>query len=330
MPGFVLLVLGLVVLAALVIDAGWTTLWPDRSGGPLSSRIAAFAWRHASEFLSGRNTALSLLGPIILALVLLLWVSLLWAGWFLIFSSGEASVVHATSREVASGFDRVYFVGYTVFTLGNGDLAPNGAPWQLATVLATGSGLVLVTLAITYLISVLGAVVNKRTFAARVHAIAETPEDFVKNSWDGAAFTGLDLVLSSMAEQLGRLATQHLAYPVIHYYHPSGRRGSTAVAVAVLDDAVTVLASGVAPHARPSRAVLRSVRGSVEGYLETLSGGPVRWADAEPPLPNLDDVRLAGIPTVDDTEYQAEREPARDRRRKLRGLVESDGWAWSA
>ncbi|MBW3631608.1 MAG: potassium channel family protein [Chloroflexi bacterium] len=328
MPGFVWMFLGIAVLLALIVDAGWTTLWPDRSGGPLSSRIAAFAWRQASTLFAGRNTVLSLMGPIVVALVLLVWVVLLWGGWFLIFSAAEVSVVDATTRERASGFDRLYFVGYTVFTLGNGDWAPNGAPWQLATVLATASGLILVTLAITYLISVLSAVVNKRTFAARVHAIAETPEDFVRVSWDGSAFSGLDLLLTSLAEDLARLATQHLAYPVIHYYHPSGRIGSTAVAVAVLDEAVTMMAAGVDAHARPSRAVLRSVRGSVEDYLETLSGGSVRWADADPPLPDLEDVRIAGIPTVGDAEYHAEREQARDRRRKLRGLVESDGWEW--
>lgn len=330
MPGLISLSLGLVVLLALIVDAGWTTLWPDRSGGPLSSRLAAFVWRNASGLLAGRHTALSLLGPTVLSLVLLLWVVLLWLGWYLIFSSVETSVVDAVTRETASGFDRFYFVGYTIFTLGNGDFAPNGAAWQLATVLATASGLILVTLAITYLISVLSAVVNKRTFAARVHAMAETPEDFVVKTWDGGAFTGLDLVLSSLAEDLTRLATQHLAYPVIHYYHPSGRRGSAAVAVAVLDETVTILTAGVDSPARPARAVLRSVRGAVEGYLETLSGGSIRWSDADPALPDLDGVRVAGIPTVDDTDYHAERDQARDRRRKLRGLVESDGWEWSA
>ncbi len=329
MPGFLLALLGLLLLAAAMFDAAWTTLWPDRSGGPLTSRIAASAWRRATRILAGRHDALSLVGPVIMVLVLLLWLTMLWTGWFLIFLAADATVVDAITREPASASDRFYFVGYTIFTLGNGDFAPNGGRWQLATVLASASGLILVTLAITYLISVLSAVVTKRTFAARVHAIGNSPHEFVRNAWDGTSFAGLELLLSSIGAELGRLSIQHLAYPVIHFYHPSRRNGSTAAAVAVLDEAVTLLSHGVDRRSRPSHAVLRSVRGSVESYLETLSGGPVRWAEEDPPLPNLTGLRLDGVPTVTDAEYEAEGRAGRERRRKLLGLVESDGWDWA-
>ena len=278
--------------------------------------------------LAGRHVALSLLGPSIVIGVLSIWVIGLWLGWFLVFTASENTVVDAITRQASSDFERFYYVGYTIFTLGNGDLAPNGAPWQLATVLATGSGLILITLAITYLISVLGAVVNKRTFAARVHAIGESPQDLVCNAWDGTSFSGLDLVLSGLATDLSRLSVQHLAYPVIHFYHPSARNGSTAVAVAVLDEAITILELGVERSARPSRVVLRSARGSVEGYLETLAGGSVQWADADPALPGLESVRAAGVPTSSEADYRAQGTRAADRRRKLLGLVESDGWEW--
>lgn len=50
----------------------------------------------------------------------------------------------------AGTVERLYFTGYTVFTLGNGDFRPGAGTWQLATVAATGTGLVLITLAITY------------------------------------------------------------------------------------------------------------------------------------------------------------------------------------
>lgn len=195
----------------------------------------------------------------------------------------------------------------------------------LATTLATASGLVLVTVAITYLVSLLSAVVNMRTFASRVHAIGESPEEFVTNAWDGSTFSGVDLVLSSLAADVTRLSAQHRAYPVIHFYHPTARYESAAVAVATLDEAVTLFGSAVETSARPSRVILRSVRGSVEGYLSTLAGGAVTWADTDLPLPDLVTLRQADIPTVPDEEYQAARDGAGDRRRKLRGLLESDG-----
>lgn len=328
-PAPLLFLLGLAALLALIVDAGWTTLWPDRSGGPFSSRAMAWAWRYASNAFTGRHLVLSLLGPTAVALVLLFWVVLLWLGWSLIFiAGGGTSVVHTISRAPASTAELIYFAGYTIFTLGNGDFSPNGAGWQITTAVASGSGLVLISLAITYLVSVLSAVVNKRTFAARVHAFGETPQAFLMNAWDRHAFTGLDLVLSSLATELARLGTQHLAYPVIHFYHPVGRRGSSAVAVALLDEAVTLLSCAVVPAAQPSKAVLHSVRGAVESYLQTLEGGPVKWADAPPPVPELAPMLAAGIPTTDRNEYRTAIEAASNRRKKLRGLVESDHWEW--
>ena len=325
MPGILVFASGAVVLVFLAVDAAWTTLWPDRGGGPASSRLAVSAGRFVTSARGGHHTVRSLLGPLIVILLLLLWVVLLISGWFLVFSADETSVVDATTRQRASALERLYYVGYTVFTLGNGDFRPNGDWWRLATTLATASGLVLITVAITYLISLLGAVVNMRTFAARVHAIGESPADFVTNAWDGSTFSGVDLLLSSLAADLTRLSTQHRAYPVIHFYHPTARHESTAVAVATLDEAVTLFGSGVKAPARPSRVILRSVRGSVEGYLSTLEGGAVSWADADLPLPDLATLRAAEIPTVADEDYQATRDSARDRRRKLRGLIESDG-----
>ncbi|MDP8905788.1 MAG: potassium channel family protein [Chloroflexota bacterium] len=290
----------------------------------------ALLWRYGRRLVGGRHVVLSLLAPLIVALVLLIRVTVLWAGWLLIFAADEASVVGTVSRQPASGFDRLYFVGYTIFTLGNGDFAPNGPLWQFLTVVASGSRLILVSLAITYLVSILGAVVTKRTFATRVHAMGETPQELVINSWDGDRFSRLEFVLSSLAADLARLGTQHLVYPVVHYYHPVDRRGSSAAAIAMLDAAVTLLSSGVARPGRPSRAVSQSVRGSVGSYLSVMEPGSVTWADSAPPSPDLAPLRLAGIPTVDDAPYLLDVEEQGERRRKLRGPLESDHWHWQA
>ncbi|XVH33461.1 ion channel (plasmid) [Haloferacaceae archaeon DSL9] len=47
----------------------------------------------------------------------------------------------------------MYFTGYTIFTLGNGDFYPTAANWQVTTVLTSASGLLLITLIVTYVLA---------------------------------------------------------------------------------------------------------------------------------------------------------------------------------
>lgn len=55
------------------------------------------------------------------------------------------AVRDAANGEPAGLVDRLYFTGYTVFTLGNGDFKPGSGIWQIATGAAAGTGLFLVT-----------------------------------------------------------------------------------------------------------------------------------------------------------------------------------------
>ncbi len=62
---------------------------------------------------------------------------------------------------------KIYFAGYTIFTLGNGDYQPLGG-WRIVTVIANATSLIIVTLSISYLIPLLSAVVEKRVLAGRI------------------------------------------------------------------------------------------------------------------------------------------------------------------
>ncbi len=58
----------------------------------------------------------------------------------------------------------------------NGDLAPNGGLWKLVTVIETAQGLLTITFSVTYLISVLSAVNQKRSFAQSVLSLGVTEQ----------------------------------------------------------------------------------------------------------------------------------------------------------
>jgi len=55
--------------------------------------------------------------------------------------------------------------------MGNSDFTPTDGTWQIATSLTTASGMLFVTMGVSYVLSVLGAVVDKRSFASTVNNI---------------------------------------------------------------------------------------------------------------------------------------------------------------
>ncbi|ELY69180.1 Ion transport 2 domain-containing protein [Natrinema pellirubrum DSM 15624] len=261
-------------------------------------------------------------------LTLAVWIVLLWSGWTLIFAGAENILIDTLNRGPVSWTDRIYFVGYTVFTLGIGDFAPRTGIWQLITILATGSGLLFVTLGVTYTLSVLDAVTQKRAFAINVSGFGTQSEEIVRTAWNSEEFEGLDLPLNTFVTLLSTLTENHNAYPVLHYFHSAQGKQSPAVEIAALDEALTLIRFGVPEPHRPNEIVIRNARNSIENYLETLHEAFVEPADDSPPAPDLGTLREAGIPTVLDEEFEASLEDLDKRRRILLGFVKSDVRQW--
>lgn len=324
------LVLGIVLLLVVFVDALWTTLWVDGGGGFLTARLTTWAWRGVMAVVGRRHhRALSLFGPTVLVSVVVLWGLLLWGGWVLVFSGEPASLLeNSPEKTPADWTGRIWFVAFSISTMGNGDYKPDGGAWQIVASLTTLSGFFLATMAISYLLSVLGAVVAKRAFAGQIAGLGHTPTGFLENTWDGESFRALDLPLNSLSGMLGALTEQYLSYPILQYYHGARAAKSPAIGIVVLDEALTLLQYGVPEQNRPTVAVLHSARAGVAGYLETLQSAFINPADEVPPAPDLGRLRAAGIPTVGDAEFEAALEALKERRKKLHGLLLADGWQW--
>lgn len=61
-----------------------------------------------------------------------------------------------------------------LFSLGNGGYQPASGVWEIVMVVATLNGLLVLTLAITFLVPVVGAVAQRRQQAALIHALGHT------------------------------------------------------------------------------------------------------------------------------------------------------------
>ncbi|WP_225333295.1 potassium channel family protein [Halomicrobium urmianum] len=320
--------LGAAVLVGTVLDVLWTTLWVSGGAGPLTARLATWTWRGWRAIGRDSLRVRSLAGPVILVLGLFSWIALLWAGWVLLFSGLEAPLLDTRDGGPVSLTERFYFVGYSLFTMGNGDFAPrDGAP-QVATALTTASGMLFVTLAVTYVLSVLDAVTQKRSFARSVTGLGTSGEAIALAGWDGEGFDDLDLSLQDLSAQLDALSSNHKAYPILHYFYSPERERAPSVAIPALDEALTLLRFGVDEAERPNRAALGSARSSVGGYLDTLTTTFVSAADETPPPPSLDRLRAAGVDTVDEDAFADALADLRERRRRLLDVARSDVREW--
>ena len=324
---FLLIGSALIILA--MVDALWTTLWVDGSAGPVSSRATTWAWRTVLAIVGRRrHPTLSLFGPFALTLIVVLWVAMLWLGWTLVYAGDELSLIDTSEKSPADWSGRFYFVGYMMFTAGNGDYSPNGSAWQVAAALTNATGMLLATLAITYLLSIISAVVQKRAFASQVTSLGTSAAEIVQSGWNGQDLRGLDLPLSTLASELSQVSERYLAYPVLQYFHAARPGKSPVIAVALLDEALSMVRFGVQEEHRPGPAVLRSARSSVRSFLDTMPAAFIAPAPEAPPGPDLSVLKNSGIPTLPEDRFQASLQDLSDRRRLLLGLARNDGWDW--
>ena len=134
--------LGALLILFDLIDVIQSTL-SVRGGGFLSSRLGGALWGVFARLHRRRpaHHVLAYAGPTLLVVTLSFWTALIWLGWTLVFLSDPDSVVSASSEKPGDIAAQFYFVGYSLITLGIGDYRPQGAFWQLATILATFAGL---------------------------------------------------------------------------------------------------------------------------------------------------------------------------------------------
>lgn len=325
--------LGLVFVVIVIVDLLWTTVAAGSGAGPFTIRLGNVLRQLAPRGSTTRHHRfLQVLGVGITIALVGAWIALLLLGWFLVFNSAPDAVVDATTGEPADQWARVYYTGFTIFTLGVGDYVAGGPLWQVATVAATGTGLALITLAITYLVSVTASVTQRRRLAQQISALGETPTEIMRVAWNGDQLEGLDITLQLLMSDIAEVTQRHLAFPMLHYFHSFERNAAIAPGLAVVDELLMVLEHGVRPDKRLPALTTHQVRHGIAQLLSltigTTKSSSGRVSGTPPPLPALEDLRRFGIPLVDDEVWRNSVESLASRRQRLSDFLAVDGWDW--
>jgi Ion channel len=320
---------GALILVVATLDPLWTTIWVDGHAGPLTRRYGNWIDRLLTAVIPrDDHRLLSLAGPVVLIATVTLWALLAWTGWVVLFSADPGSLVDPHTRQRADLTGRIYFTGYTMFTLGNGDFAPQGGLWQIASALASLSGLFLLTLSVTYVLAVIEAVVAKRSFASQTWALAHSAEELVEIAWNGRGFPAVELQLLSLTEQLNTVTEQHQAYPMLHYYHEERLPQSVSVNLAIFDEALTIWEFLVPAELRPAPATLKCARDSVREFLNGLRDAQIEESCNEPPWIDLAHLRESGLPVSDHDALDRGGNELAVRRRHLLAFLEEEHREW--
>lgn len=309
--GGAFVVVGSVVLVAVVVDVFATVVRPDGSGF-LATTLSRHVWGLALAWHRRRPShgVLAAWGVVAVALMPVAWMLSMWGGWTLIFHGSDDAVLVDASRRPADGWGRLYFAGFSLFTSGLGDLVPGGAPWQVATVVASAMGLGLVTLAITFLVPVVQAANDRRALARRIHQIGGSTEEILRRHHDAGRHT-LATLVADVPPALTKLAIQHDSYPVLDHLHSPDVRQALMPRLATLHDACVIARSDLGGV---DRVRVEAVVGAIDYFtLSLASEVPV---DPDVETGTWSDGRTSRLADAAAT------------RTRLRSLVEADGWSW--
>lgn len=246
------LILGIILLVVGLFDFFYTTLSASYSSfiSPAVSRIVHKIIL-ASVYKFGRNV-FSLSGLIINLIIIVVWILTIWAGLYFLYTFDAESIVDSEGRIATSG-ERLYYTGFVLSTLGIGDFRPVSNFSQLLTSGFSFFGFIFFTTAMTYLISVYSAVINKRHLALAIRNLGNSPEEVIRTLHNAQA-SFIYTQINSLQLKIDLVNEQYQAYPLIHYYHNVEINSSFALNVAKLDEALTIMLSKAhSPHHKEIR-----------------------------------------------------------------------------
>jgi Ion channel len=218
-------------------------------------RLARFAFRSswltwssvAGNVHDGerRETILSFFGPLFLIMLLVMWAVLLVIAFALLqFALGSSLLSRGGN---ATFWTDLYASGTTFFTLGLGDVVPDGGAARAVTVLEAGIGFGFLALVIGYLPTFYQTFSRREVIIALLDARAGSPPTAgaLLRRYGGDDSGHLRTFLADFERWSAELLESHLSYPVVGAFRSQHERQSWVAALcAILDFSAFLVVSG--------------------------------------------------------------------------------------
>ena len=220
---------GILLFILAFYDIFATILRATRYPGPISQVINRGLWWLFSNLTRNldrrsRHRILSMLGPMLMPLLISSFALCVVLAFALIFLPRLETSFTNNAHDIHNSFYRAfYFSGITFTTLGYGDIGPATPFTRILAMIESFCGIAILTLSITYVLTVYGALERKRTLALSFYHEARQGADiagFISNHFSRGRFHSLTETLRDATRDLQELLESHLEHPIIHYFHP--------------------------------------------------------------------------------------------------------------
>ena len=313
----ILLILGFIILLLAIHDFFYTTLSAS-GGGFISENVAILSDRiiqfGASTF--GRK-AYDYHGLFVNLMILFVWLLLIWLGLFMVYSSNPEAITNSSGR-AAYNWERLYFTGYILSTLGMGNFKPVSPFFEVVTSCFSFFGFIFFTSSMTYFLSVSSAVVRKRTLAKSINNLGNQPE-IIANKLLSLDSSFSYQQVHTLQELVDQHSVSHQAYPVVHYYSRSEEKDCFSINISRLDEALSIIVySNKGENLQEEIGLLRA---AISNFLQNLDKNFSRS------LPNIEkQIDEQEIPSYIN---EIDSNNLNERRRILKSLLKSEGFSWN-
>ena len=252
----VLLVLAGTIVVLLVIGDFLMTTISLRKQGMLTRAVSRIA---GTVLRSLPFHAQSYGGPITLSSLAAVWIVGLWIGWTLIFFAWRSELGGPEEAPGVGLWDTFAFAGSTLSSMGLGVVTPL-KPWlHIVTVLAAVSGILVLTLSVTYVLNVSQVASRSRSTALQLrdttHVLQAAPDDPTRASILIERSHALGTMLHSLADERD-------SFPLAQLYEVEGSERDVARRAETMRDIVEDTSRAtMPPHERTQLDLLVAVLG---------------------------------------------------------------------
>ncbi len=323
---------GTLIFFLIIADIIKTT-FSSNGGGKLTSLVSKGVWNvfFAAAGKNGNAKLLEYAGPAVMISILLVWVLGLWSGLFIVLLSDVDSVVNSSTKASTDAWQKLYYAGFTLSTLGVGDFIPATNFWRIVTNIAAYSGLVFITTSITYFVPVLSAVGLKSKLSLYISGMGKTPQQVLEKAWNGKDFSSFFDTVSDLCQMLMQHTMNHHSYPVIHYFHNNQPNLAISPAIALLDEVNQLLTRAVKDDIALDGLKMNMLQTALDEHLEMLQRSHLKGGEPQktaPALTQLIPEQHAFFKTSETLDNSTDHS-LQERRKVLTIMLEEDGWSWA-
>ena len=236
--GIILLLLGILILVLTFMDFFHTTLSGQGFGfmtGKVNRLLGHLILKNRNNFLFKYSGLLHLL------ITTLFWLLMLNFGTFLIYTSSPEMVINSESKIPANLLERLYYTGFVISTLGIGDFVPGNSLSRVITTILSFSGFILLTTALTYLISVVNTVLQKKQLAIYISTLGTDISEIYTTVITPEGTNMIVENTDSIREMIIKNSSNYIFFPIVQYYLSAKKEASLELQLVRLYEVLVML-----------------------------------------------------------------------------------------